>query len=263
MSDNLQATEAEAQEAPAEGLMAETAVEETPEQIQDIPHKAEDVIEDDEDIEYERPDFFPEKFWDSDGPDIEKLVASYKELETKFSQGKHKAPDQYDLSALGDNVSPDDDPVVEAYLDWAGKFGINQEAFDALASTITSMAGESQQQEEIDIANEKKALGSNADAIIKSNTQWADGLVRKGILSTEERAEIAVWGGTAVGQRMLQKMRSMQGDMTTIPLVSVSEAQMSDEEFKADMASKMADPRYGSDPKYTRDIEQAFMNRYQ
>ena len=41
----------------------------------------------------ERPDYYPEKFWDEDGPDVEKLAKSYAELEKKFKAGKHKAPE--------------------------------------------------------------------------------------------------------------------------------------------------------------------------
>lgn len=86
MSDDLQATEAEAQEAPAEGLMAETAVEETPEQIQDIPHKAEDVIEDDEDIEYERPDFSQKNF----GIVMVQILKSWLRRTKSLRQSSHK-----------------------------------------------------------------------------------------------------------------------------------------------------------------------------
>ena len=44
-------------------------------------------IEDDDDEPFERPDYYPEKFWDEDGPDVEKLAKSYAELEKAFKQG--------------------------------------------------------------------------------------------------------------------------------------------------------------------------------
>ena len=55
--------------------------------------KASEETTDTEEEEWVRPDFFPEQFWDEkEGPDVEKLATAYKELRTKMSQGKHKAP---------------------------------------------------------------------------------------------------------------------------------------------------------------------------
>jgi hypothetical protein len=59
-----------------------------------------------------RPDYYPEKFWDEDGPDVEKLAKSYNELQKKFSQGKHKAPEKYELDGLVDQGLNVDDPTV-------------------------------------------------------------------------------------------------------------------------------------------------------
>ena len=84
------------------------------------------------------------------------------------------------------------DPIVSTYLDWAQKYGVNQAAFDELAGSITSMAGEDMKQAEIDTAKEREALGPNADAILKSNIDWADGLERKGIISEAERQELNI-----------------------------------------------------------------------
>ena len=253
----------ENEESQEQGLMdgvESSAAEETTED-QTIDHRA-DSDEPDDDV-YDRPDWFPEKFWDEkEGPDLENLTKSYQELQKQFSQGKHKAPDEYDMSSLSDAGYSDDDPVVDAYRGWAKKYGINQVAFDELATAITGMAGEEANETALNVEQERKALGNNADAIIRSNVDWADGLVRKGVISDTEREELNIWGGSAVGQRLMQKVREMSGDMSKIPIADVGDSGVSETDFKTSMASKMADPRYGSDPQFTRQVEQEFERRY-
>lgn len=249
----------ESQQGLMDGVESE-AVEETTED-QSIDHRV--GAEEEEDETYERPDWFPEKFWDEkEGPDLENLTKSYQELQKQFSQGKHKAPDEYDMSTLTEAGYADDDPVVDAYRGWAKKYGINQVAFDELAGQITEMAGAEAAETKFNVEQERKALGPNADAIIKSNVDWADGLLRKGVLSEEDRAEMNIWGGSAVGQKLLVKMRELTGDMSKIPIADVGDSAVSENDFKAGMASKMADPRYGSDPQFTRQVEQEFERRY-
>lgn len=266
-SDNQEAEGTTEEVAAPDGLMAAAALdqEKAVEEDETIEHRADaEPTEEPEEPEiYERPEWFPEKFWDEkEGPDLENIVKSYEELQKKFSQGQHKAPKEYNTEVLSEAGYEADDPVVSTYLEWAQKYGVNQAAFDELAGSITSMAGESLEAVQIDTAQEMKALGSNADAILKSNINWADSLLSKGVISQEERGEVDIWGGTAVGQRLLQKVRSMTGDMSKIPIAEVAASGVSEEEFKAGMQSKMADPRYGSDPKFTRDVELEFQRRY-
>ena len=266
MSDQTLEGTTEAEAAAPDGLMAATALEaEQGQEDQTIEHRAdvETEAEDGDGDIYERPDWFPEKFWDEkEGPDLENIVKSYEELQKQFSQGKHKAPAEYDMSTLTDAGYDTDDPVVGAYTEWAKKFGINQLAFDELAAQITDISGENAAAMKMDIERERKALGNNADEIIRSNIGWADGMLRKGVISEEERQEINVWGGTAVGQRLMQKVRSMTGDLSQIPIADVAEAGVSEDDFKRSMQSKMADPRYGNDMKFTRDVEKEFERRY-
>jgi hypothetical protein len=261
--DNQQTTEATEQVAP-DGLMAATALAE--EAIEpEIPHLAEDVKaeEESEQETLERPEWLPEKFWDEkEGPELEKMAKSYDELQKQFSQGKHKAPEKYDTKVVEESGYQTDDPIVSSTLDWAKKYGINQAAFDELVGSVTSLGNENAKQASADYETEKTALGPNADAIIKSNIDWSDGLERKGIISAQERDELNEWGGTALGQRLMQKVRGMTGDMSKIPLADVAEAGQSESDFKAETQSMMADSRYGSDPKFTREVEARFSRRY-
>lgn len=125
------------------------------------------------------------------------------------------------------------------------------------------MGGVNAEAETLSIAQEKKALGENADEIIKSNITWANGLVGKGIISEDELSEIDIWGGTATGARLLQKVRAMTGENITIPTTTAYQAgKESEDDFRNRINSKMADPKYGTDPSYTRSVEKEFEERY-
>jgi len=267
MSENNPEAEGITEEAAPDGLMASVALEDDKalEEGETIEHRADEEVEGEptEEETFERPDFIPEKFWDDkEGPDLEKMMKSYDELQKQFSQGKHKAPKEYNTEVLTEAGYESNDPVVSTYLDWAQKYGVNQAAFDELASSITGMAGEDMAAVQLDLKQEREALGPNADEILKSNINWADGLERKGIISDAERAELNIWGGSAVGQRLMQKVRSMTGDMSKIPVADVAEAGVSEDDFKRSMQSKMNDSRYGNDPAFTRQVEKEFEQRY-
>ena len=249
----------------AEGLMPAQAQAEETTTEEPISHLKESemevVVEEDE--TYERPDWFPEKFWDEkEGPDLENMTKSYTELEKKLSEGKHKAPEQYDTKIFEDNNLNTEDPVVDTFLNWSKKHGVSQIAFDELAGSVAELTASSAQDTKVSMEAEKKALGVNADAIIESNVKWADSLVNKGIISPDERTELAFWGGTAVGQRLMQKVRGMTGDLTKMPVASIEEGKQSEEEFKAETRSLMQDPKYGKDPAFTQSVEKRFEKRY-
>src|SRR6056300_294775 len=141
-----------------EGLLADATPEGDDNQQQaeeqSIPHLQPDtepsvdsvtLASEDEEIAFERPEWYPEKFWnEDDGPDLENLVKSYNELQKKFSQGKHKAPDKYDTAIFEEAGIGDDDPLYSVYKDWAKENGVSQAAFEQLAGTFIEMAqGES------------------------------------------------------------------------------------------------------------------------
>jgi len=258
----------EQQQPEPQGLMEQARQDnpvshETEEKPGDIPH-----MEPNEDGEpdgpYERPDWYPEKFWDDDGPNLEKIAEAYTNLEKQFHQGKHKAPEggKYDTEFLGDSV-PQDDQLLTYFSGWAKENGISQAAFEGLAGKVLEMGGVQQQEEQLSLAQERKALGENADEIIRSNMTWADSLANKGIISQDELDEIDVWGGTATGARLLQKVRAMTGENVTIPTnTAYAASKESEDDFRARINQKMADPKYGTDQAYTRAVEKEFEERY-
>ncbi len=240
-----------------QGLMAGVEAEVKEEEIQDegmATANPSDVVEgeDIEGVEYERPDNFPKKFWDDkEGPDIEKMVDSYNSLEKKLSEGRPKAPEEYDLTPL-ENIDPED-PLVVEYTAWAKENGISQESFISLAMKLVDVGYQSEQEAKLNTDNERKLLGENANEIIQSNINWGKGLVSKGIFTEQDYSELEVLGGTAGGQRLMQKLRQMQGEKE-IPVVAIAGNQLDKEELFA----RVADPRYQTDPAFRRQTEKMF-----
>jgi hypothetical protein len=208
----------------------------------------------------ERPDFWPEKFWNKDKaePDLEGISKSYSELEKQFRSGKHKAPDggKYDLEAA--NLKADD-PVAKAYTEWAGKYGVSQQAFEDLAKQITGMGEQNIQQAQLSARKEREALGPNAEAIIGNMTSWARGMVQKGIWSADDFDEYKVWGGTANGMKALMKLReTYEGRVPVDTIKNTGETAISDE----DLTAMVGDPKYKTDASYRAKVEKLFEKRY-
>lgn len=209
----------------------------------------------------ERPDFWPEKFWNKDKsePDLEGISKSYSELEKQFRAGKHKAPEggKYDLEAA--NLKADD-PVAQAYTEWASRYGISQQAFEDLANKIVSMGNESAQNVQLSIKREREALGPNADAIIGNMTAWARGMVQKGIWSSDDFEEYKVWGGTAQGMKALMKLRETYEGR--VPVDTLKNNNADGAKSKEDLEAMVADPRYKTDAAYRSKVEKLFESVY-
>ena len=164
-------------------LKEEQAAEEAanPEVIEDVlvpdgpdPLEQTTATEDDE-TEYEKPEYFPDKFWDDkEGPDIEGLVKSYGELEKNFSQGKHKAPENYDISFAEQRGIPQDDALLTKVQVWAKEHGVSQAAFEALAGDYIDTEMANLEKYDIDVRAEKAKLGPDADTVIRSTVEWVD-----------------------------------------------------------------------------------------
>lgn len=209
----------------------------------------------------ERPAYIPEKFWDKEKSALleEQAFKSYAGLEKAFKLGKHKVPadGKYSLDVFGDKV-PENDPLRSAYVEWAGKYGLSQEAFDELAGKVVELGQAGEAKIQASYKAEKAALGANADAIINSMTDWARGFVRSGVWSVEDFEEFKVMGGTALGMRALMKLReSYEG---RIPLAET--APSADTPSREELDSMIGDPRYVSDPAFRAKVTRGFEKLY-
>jgi hypothetical protein len=222
----------------------------------EIEHK----VAPEEDEPLERPDWWPENFWKKDNsePDLEGIAKSWMDLRKQISQGKHKPPEdgKYDTAVFGD--IPEDDPVRSHVLGWAKEYGISQAAFDKLVGDVVSMGGDQQVQMQRTIAQEKAALGPNADAIINGMTDWARGLVRKGIWGKDDFEEFKVMGGTAKGILALSKLRETY-EGTRIPKESVP---IEGAPSKDELYAMVGDPKYQTDPAYRAKVEKLFLQNF-
>lgn len=202
---------------------------------------------------YERPDWFPEKFWDeTDGPNIENMAKSINHLEKKLGE---TAPDKYDLSEIA--VDPDD-AVIQAVLEFGKEKQLSNKSITGLINKVIEITGGVQQEEEINTSQEKEKLGVNATEIIQSNINWSKKLVADGVLTQTDYQELEVLGGTAEGQRVMQKLRGLINGKQEIPTVSLP----GDMPDKTELQAMVADPKYQSDPVYRKKVERAFEQAY-
>lgn len=211
--------------------------------------------EDDEPLE--RPDWWPENFWKADdaAPDLEGIAKSWKDLRKQISQGKHKAPDEYDTSAFGD--IPNDDPLRSHVLGWAKENGVSQQALDDLVGQVVEMGFNTATNEQINIQEEMKLLGPNAEARINNLVKWGQGLVKKGVWGADDFEEFKVMGGTAKGIAAIEKLRASYEGRLPTETAPVEGAPSKDELYQM-----VADPRYTSDPSYRAKVEKAFAQNF-
>jgi len=260
-----QATEEQTNSLIGEARQSIPKEEIAPEDQEPISHLASDKPEEDklgeeqaadDKDEYERPEYFPEKFWDEkEGPDIEALVKSYNELQKKFSQGGHKAPKDYNVEFLEkESIDIKNDPLVKGYTDWAKKYGITQDAYEDLAKTFMETNADFVQRSQANIVEEKKLLGNKAEERIGSVMKFGDTLKSRGVLSDQELAEFDNMAGTALGIKVIEKIRSYYGEQPIAPIRDTEELGMSKDEIRA----MVGDPKYGKDPAFTIKVEKLF-----
>lgn len=213
-----------------------------------------------DDTPLERPDWWPENFWKKDGaePDLEGIAKSWMDLRKQISQGKHKAPvdGKYDTSAFG--AIPDTDPVKGHVLSWAKEYGVSQAALDTLVGEVVKMGSNNVEETQRSLAQEKAALGPNADVVIKGMTDWARGLVNKGIWGNDDFEEFKYMGGTAKGLKALAKVREAY-EGTRIPTQSMP---VEGAPSKDELYQMVADPKYKSDPAYRAKVEKMFNSTF-
>jgi len=253
------AEEAAAVEADADAPMINVSEPEAPQEDAPIPvhEQPQDEMQssDDDDGPLERPEYYPAKFWDEDGPDVEKLAKSYAELEKKFKSGKHKAPEQYDISSLADQGLDSDDPTVAVYQDWAKENGISQDAFEDLAGRVLSMAKDEQESVQYDQRAEMEKLGSNASEKI----QMTERILQKAPLNNSEREAIAYSLNNADSINAFLKYHQAITN-ENIPIKPVVEQQ---DFTREDLESAIADPRWKTDAAWRTKMERQWFQSQQ
>lgn len=199
----------------------------------------------------ERPEGFPAKFWTDEGPDVDKLAKSYSELEKQFKSGKHKAPDEYDLSDLMDKGLSEDDASMAIFKDWAKENGVSQAAFEELAGKILQISGQEAEAFEIDRQAEMEKLGERA----QDKIQMTERLLMKAPLSPDERDAIAsgLDNADAINAFIKYHQSITNEGIPTTPMVN--QPSMTTEDLQA----AIADPRWRTDDVWRNKIERQWM----
>lgn len=200
----------------------------------------------------ERPDYYPEKFWGEEGPDIEKLAKSYNELEKQFRSGKHKAPDgDYNIEALVEDGLDPEDPGLAIITEWAKENGVSQKAFDELTQQIFAQTKDIAEQQERDLQSEMQKLGPNA----KEKIAMAERLLTKAPLTPNERDTLANTLNSAPAiNAFLKYHQSITNESIPVNAV-VNTPQIS----KLDLEQAIADPRWKTDAAWRQSIEKQWM----
>ena len=110
---------------------------------------------------------------------------------------------------------------------------------------------------QVNLEEEKKQLGPNADARINGMVKWASGLVQKGVWGQDDFDEFKVMGGTAKGIAALEKIRgSYEGR------IPVDTAPVDGAPSKEELYAMVGDEKYQSDPVYRAKVEKAFAQNF-
>lgn len=195
-----------------------------------------------------KPDYLPDQFWKDDAPDVENLAKSYNELRKKFSQGKHKAPENgYDIKGLVDQGLNPEDPTVSLYQDWAKENGISQAAFEDLAARVLQISNDNTASMEYDRKAEMSKLGERANEKI----QMAERLLIKAPLTNAEREAMAVSLNSADAINAFLKYHAA----LTNEGIPVQPAAQAPEMTRDDLNAAIADPRWTTDTAFRTRIE--------
>lgn len=224
-------------------------------QAVEIDHKAVPSDAPAPDDPLERPDYWPENFWNKDEnePDLEGIAKSWSDLRKQISQGKHKAPTdgKYDLKAFGD--AAEDNPMAATLSGWAKENGLSQASFDDLVVNLQTQAKELMQGDMVDPVAEMKQLGPNGGAIVNGMVDWARGLVNKGVWSKDDFEEFKIMGGTARGITALMKVREAYEGR-----VPIQSAPLEGTPSKEELYQMVNDPKYKTDTAYRQKVEKMF-----
>jgi len=263
--------EEQPKEEPKEESKEEPKVETT--------EKEEPAVQETTQVKKERPEYIPEKFWNKETsePILDEMGKSYSNLE-KFVGGKkeemkktvqdelqieaqaHRPPsiDKYELPKLPEGITEDmvrANPMTEWWRNKCWEQAGNQEVFEEGINKYVDMYLGSQ----VNVNEEKKKLGENADARIDAVNSWASTFFNQ-----EQFEKISgSLGQSADGIEALEKViDATKQNLSRANQVSRPERLLT----ISDVKEKMRDKRYydsrDRDPAYVKEVDEAFNRLY-
>ena len=247
----------------ATDTLAETATQEVPESgaAEEVEAK-------------ERPDYYPEKFWDADQnePNVEALAQGYNELERfvgkktddireevirqqmeELNQNRPEAPDKYlatfsedsPFKEIEDQLSYDD-PVLKMWADVSHKAGLSNDEFsEGIHTYLEAMATGP------DIAQEVERLGENGQARVDAVDMW----VRKNLNDDMYEA----LSGQIRTAEAFQALESLMNTNKPAQTNAYNAESVTAKPEKTDIQAAMDDPKYWDparrDAAYVKQVE--------
>jgi len=143
----------------------------------------------------------PEIYWDQkrEGVNLPALLKSNQDLRRKLSEkAGGKAPSSYSLRmpegmAKSRRIA-EDDPLAKAAMDWAGRHGLPQEAFDELVEAYVRQEAEQLDPakfREVQMAALKEEYGHRCDEVCKDVGHWFGALMQADFEGWPELREVA------------------------------------------------------------------------
>ena len=193
----------------------------------------------------------PEWFIDSKYKSVADQAKAYPELASKLG-GFTGAPEEYELS-MPDGIEGEwatDDPMLSNFQEWAKESGLNQDRFTELLHMYVQNDFENQSQNR---EQEVKSLGDNA----KERLQNIDDYARAN-LSEDEYAGILQATTTAAGVKAVEALIAKTRGYKIPDANDAVDTGLS----HSDLRQKMADPRYGSDPSYRKEVDALYERKF-
>lgn len=195
----------------------------------------------------DRPDWLPENFWDEKTGEakVEELAKSQKDLRAKISKGGDKVPgkaEDYKLD-IGEDLKEiegralmdgTDDPLLKWFRDAAKENDLNEEIATNLYAGFLRIAGDLLP-EPIDPQQVVKNLGPNGLGVLKHTNDFADNLLKIGVLSDDEHNAMMSWFQDETDIKAFQKMREFYGETAPPMGHAVPKGTQSRDELRAKM----------------------------
>ena len=239
---------------PGNANAAPEAVTEQPMPLHDDSDQQQPDAEfttDDEPLD--RPEWYPQDFWDEDGPDVEKLAKSHVELRKLVSQGKHKAPEgDYDYSALQSDGLDTEEEGFKIFKDWAKENGVSQMAFEKLGRKILDTVTSENEAVELDRNQEMSKLGDRA----QDKIAMVERLIAKAPLTDDEQTQLAYSLDSADSINAFIKYHQAITNESIPVHPAVNKPQMT----RQDLEAAIADPRWLTDVAWRTGVEKQWMD---
>ena len=228
-----------------------------------------------------KPDWLPEKHWDSTNNTmrtesfLKSSIDTQKELH-RMQQGKGPGvPDKVEDYLKGDAfnekgfVFPEDtgldplaadDPILASFAAIAHAEGIAVDKFNRIiAKVYPEMANQNAPSFNVEEELTKLGRGDLKDGQRRASTvaEWIGALASRNAITAEQSTMMMTgWGSTAAGADLLMQIRNMTGEKE-IPMG----APMESEGFKSmpQIRDMMKDKRYGKDEGFTKEVSEELL----